>query len=115
MRFIRIQEATRHAAYVTDDEIIREIDVKTNPLYGYSNVEACISQLKNPQSWGAKGFVPFPVQSPMGPVTFHIDGRMDFAHNLVWKEPGHRCSPSNKECRDDMTKVALNIPLERKL
>lgn len=115
MRFIRIQESTRHAAYVTTDEIVREIDAKTNPEYGYTNIDACVSQLRNPQSWGASGFVPFPLQSPLGPVTFHIDGRMDFASDLVWKEPGHRCDPRNPECREAMVKAALGIPDKVKL
>ncbi len=87
----------------------------TNPLFGYSNVEACLSQLTKPDQWGAKGYVPFPVQSRMGPVTFHIEGRMDYQNNLKWMEPGHKCDPANRECRSDAAKVALGIPDKVKL
>lgn len=115
MKFIRIQESTRHASYATRDEIVREIDVRFNPL-GYSNVEACLSQLESPENWrvdGKRVYMPFPAQNQLGPVTIHVEGRMDFPSDLVWKEPGHRCD--SPECVEAAMKVALGIPQGTKL
>lgn len=85
--FILINERTKHACPVSEDEIRRLVDIRTNPG-GYSDVDQCMAMIKNPQG----GYQAFPLQGPMGPMSIHVEGRMDFKNRLVWKEPGHRCN-----------------------
>jgi hypothetical protein len=91
-RFILIDETTRHASYLTEDEIRRLIDVRHNPG-GYTDVDRCMAMIQTPDDRTYRGF---PLMGLMGQaLMIHVEGRMDFPaeKHLMWKEPGHRCDP----------------------
>jgi hypothetical protein len=97
-RFILINETTRHACHVTTDEIRSLVDVKTNPG-GYSDVDQCMAMIMHPDGGllnPNRAYQAFPLTGPMGQMTIHVEGRMDFHADkqLRWKEPGHRCELS---------------------
>jgi hypothetical protein len=87
-RYVLIQETTGHACYVTTEEMRALIDIRSNPG-GYTDVDRCLAMIQNPEA----AYVAFPLGGPMGKMTIHVDGRMDFMNRFVWKEPGHRCGP----------------------
>jgi hypothetical protein len=88
-RFILVCENTRHCCHVSRDEMRDLIDVRKNPG-GYTDVDRCIAMIENPEG-GA--YQAFPLQGPMGPLSIHVEGRLDYSSTLRWKEPGHRCTP----------------------
>jgi len=85
-RFILICESTRHACYASEDEIRRWVDIRSNPG-GYTDVDQCMAMITSPEG----AFTAFPLTGPMGQMSIHVEGRMDFANTLIWREPGHRC------------------------
>ena len=91
-RFILIDETTRHATYLTEDQIRKLVDVRTNPG-GYTDVDRCMAMIQAPADRTYRGF---PLMGQYGQaLSIHVDGRMDFPSDkgLIWKEPGHRCEP----------------------
>jgi len=48
-----------------------------------------MAMIENPESGKYQAF---PFQGPMGPMSIHVDGRMDYkGSGLEWKEAGHQC------------------------
>lgn len=93
-RFILINETTRHTCFVSANEIRDLIDIRTNPG-GYTDLDRCLSMIEHGiETPRGREYMAFPVDTPMGKVTIHVEGRMDIGkHNLVWVEAGHRCGP----------------------
>lgn len=91
-RFILIHESTRHACYVTTDEIISLVDVRRNPAGGYTDTAKCLAMIENPEGGRYQAFPLLDTPNGMGAATIHVEGRLDMkGHGLVWKEAGHRC------------------------
>ncbi len=89
--FILINEATRCAKRVSSEQIRAMIDYRSNPAGGYTDVDRCMAMITSPENGKYR---PFPFRDSRGNVyTIHVDGRMDFAHNLKWQPPDHHCGP----------------------
>lgn len=90
-RFILINEQTRCARHLTQQEIVNLVDVRTNPG-GYTNVERCLAMIMNPAP--GQGYMSFPLTYRGVQHSINVEGRLDVASRkpLRYRPPDHECS-----------------------